>query len=91
MNVNILNEMNKSSLTNFDHSILNYFYAMINKEEVAELFLESCFPKPVVVGSNYALTPLGALFNFSILPKVPMGKYEYFSNPMDQVSIFIYT
>lgn len=87
MNTTLLNEINKSSLVNFNQSLLNYFYALINKEQVAELFLESCFPKPLNVGSKYALSPLGALFNLSVLPKIPMGEYDFFSNPMDQVSL----
>lgn len=89
MNVIVFNEISKSSLVGFNQSMFNYLYALINKEEVAELFLQSCFPKPINAGSKYALMPLGALFNLSMLPKVPMGKHEYFSNPMDQVSIYI--
>lgn len=87
MNTTLLNEINKSSLVNCNQSLFNYFYVLINKEDVAELFLDSCFPKPLNVGSKYAMTPLGALFNLSILPKIPMGEYEFFSNPMDQVSL----
>lgn len=89
MNRIVMNGINQSSLIEFNQSTFNYFYAMLNTEEVAEMFIGSCFPKPLQAGSKYALTPLGALFNLSILPKVPMGKYEYFSNPMDQVSIHI--
>lgn len=88
MNVNLLNEINKSSLVAFNYSVFNYFYAMINNEQLAELFLESSFPQPINVGSKYSLTVLGSLFNLSVLPKAPMGKYEYFLNPMDQVSLF---
>lgn len=87
MNANVFNEINKSSLVNFNHSVFNYFYGMMSVEEVAELFLDSCSLKAVNAGSKYASTPLGALFNLSILPKLPMGTYEYFSNPMDQVCI----
>lgn len=85
MNCDIANEINSSSLVGFNNSLLNYFYAMTNNEEVAEVFIQGCFPKPIDAGSKYATLPLGALFNLSMLPKTPLGKYEYFSNPMDQV------
>lgn len=92
MNSIVFGEINKSILVNFSDSIFNYFHAMIDNEEVADLFLTSCIPKQVDAGSKYALTPLGALFNLSMLPKVPMGKHEYFLKPMDQVSTsYFYT
>lgn len=88
MNVIVFSSINKSSLVDLNHSIFNYFHAMASSEELAEFFLNNCFPNPISAGSKYALTPLGALFNLSVLPKVPMGKYDYFLNPMDQVRIF---
>lgn len=88
MNTSLLNEINKSSLVDLNYSVFNYFYVMLKNEELTDMLLESCLPQPSNVGSKYALTLLGSLFNLSILPKVPMGKCEYFQSPMDQVSIF---
>lgn len=87
MNKIIINELVKSTLISIDHSVFNYLNVMTLNEILAELFIDCCFPSRTNVGADYALTPIGALLNLSILPKVPGGKHEHFNDPIDQVGI----
>ncbi|KAJ8954087.1 hypothetical protein NQ318_004392 [Aromia moschata] len=84
MNRLVTNELIKMSLINMDNSIFNYFNSMVSNDFLAELFIDCCSPNRASVGSDYAVTPIGALFNISALPKAPSGKYEHFTSPMDQ-------
>lgn len=76
----------KCSLTDTSLTIFNYLQVISSNELLAEMFIESNFPKKINVGSEYAHTVIGAILNHSVLPKTPVGKYEHFTNPMDQVS-----
>lgn len=49
--------------------------------------MDSIQPKRINVGSDYANTVLGALFNISVLPKTPSGTYDHFSDPTNPVSL----
>ncbi|XP_018564098.1 ubiquitin conjugation factor E4 A [Anoplophora glabripennis] len=86
MNKILTNELIKSSLISLDYSLFNYLNVMTPNETLAELFIECCFPSRINVGADYAITPIGALLNLSILPKVPGGKFDHFTDPMDQAS-----
>lgn len=90
MNKIVTNELVKSSLISMDYSVFNYLNVITFDETLAELFMDSCFPSRVNVGADYAITPIGALLNLSILPKVPGGKFDHFTDPMDQVGIELY-
>lgn len=87
MNKIVTDALVKSTLISIDRSIFNYLNIMTNNEILAELFIDCCFPSRTNVGADYALTPIGALLNLSIMPKVPGGKYEHFNDPVDQVRI----
>ncbi|EEZ99810.1 Ubiquitin conjugation factor E4 A-like Protein [Tribolium castaneum] len=76
----------KSNIVTFDYGIFNVLNVFTTEEYLASIFLDV---KPVKfsAGSDYANTPLGAIFNVSILPKTPNAIYEHFQDPTDQASI----
>ncbi|KAF7283738.1 hypothetical protein GWI33_022990 [Rhynchophorus ferrugineus] len=84
MNRKITIELQKCSLVNLDYNIFNYFNVFTSNDYLAEIFMDCCVPNKLHVGSEYANTAIGALFNLSVLPKAPNGTYEYFTTPMDQ-------
>nr|CAH7712924.1 unnamed protein product [Callosobruchus chinensis] len=85
MNKIVVDELIKSFITGFPISVFNYLNVIASNAVLGEIFMDSCIPKKRDVGSEYALTPIGALLNLSALPKSPIGKYEHFTNPMDPV------
>lgn len=85
MNAVVLKYIVRSSLVDLNHGIFNYFDAMAVNDVVAELFIDSCNPKKSNVGSEFATVPIGAVINLAVLPKVPGGKFEFFTSPMDPV------
>ncbi|VEN40294.1 unnamed protein product [Callosobruchus maculatus] len=85
MNKIVVDELIKSFITGFPISVFNYLNVIASNAILGEIFMDSCIPKKRDVGSEYALTPIGALLNLSALPKSPIGKYEHFTNPMDPV------
>lgn len=87
MNRKITAEVRKSSLVNLDYSIFNYFNVFNSNDYLAEIFMDCCVPFKLHKGSEYANTPIGALFDLSVLPKDPKQPYEHFTSPMDQVRI----
>nr|CAI5817131.1 unnamed protein product [Callosobruchus analis] len=89
MNKIVVDELVKSFITGFPISVFNYLNVIASNAILGEIFMDSCNPKKRDIGSEYALTPIGALLNLSALPKSPIGKYEHFTNPMDPVSILV--
>ncbi|KAG5887926.1 hypothetical protein JTB14_003022 [Gonioctena quinquepunctata] len=86
MNRKIVDDLVKSDLVTFDQSVFHYLEVMSTNEILGELLIESCQPKNCIVGSVYATTVIGALLNLSVLPKTPDGKFEHFTNILDQSS-----
>ncbi|XP_066250043.1 ubiquitin conjugation factor E4 A [Euwallacea similis] len=84
MNRKITAELHKSSLVNLDYSIFNYFNVFTSNDYLAEIFMDCCVPFELHKGSEYANTPIGALFDLSVLPKKPGQDYEHFTSPLDQ-------
>ncbi|XP_056648617.1 ubiquitin conjugation factor E4 A isoform X2 [Diorhabda sublineata] len=84
INTIIVNELFKCSLTDVNPCIFNYFDTIPNYDILADVFIESCFPKKKNIGGEFALTVIGAILNHSVLPKTPVGKFIHFTNPMDQ-------
>ncbi|CAG9770952.1 unnamed protein product [Ceutorhynchus assimilis] len=84
MNRKVTAELMKSSLVNLDYSIFNYFNVFTSNDYLAEIFMDCCVPYELHKGSEYANTPIGALFNLSVLPKDSRQAYEHFSSPTDQ-------
>ncbi|XP_030751488.1 ubiquitin conjugation factor E4 A isoform X2 [Sitophilus oryzae] len=84
MNRKMTEELNKCSLVNLDYNVFNYFNVFTSNDYLAEIFMDCCVPNKLHVGSEYANTAIGALFNLSVLPKSPNGSYDFFTNPMDQ-------
>jgi ubiquitin conjugation factor E4 A len=82
----LTSEIRKANIINFDYKIFTVLNVLISEEYLASIFLDVKPPK-FTVGSDYARTPLGALLDVSILPKVPNGIYEHFQDPTDQASI----
>ncbi|XP_057672710.1 ubiquitin conjugation factor E4 A [Diorhabda carinulata] len=85
INTIIVNELFKCSLTDVNPCIFNYFDTIPNYDILADVFIESCFPKKKNIGGEFALTVIGAILNHSVLPKTPVGKFIHFTNPMDQM------
>lgn len=85
MNRKITIELHKTSLVNLDYNVFNYFNVFTANDYLAEIFMDCCVPNKLHIGSEYANTAIGALFNLSVLPKAPNGAYEHFTSPMDQV------
>lgn len=86
MNRKVTAELHKSSLVNLDYNIFNYFNVFTSNDYLAEIFMDCCVPFELHKGSEYANTPIGALFNLSILPKNSGQPYEHFTSPLDHVS-----
>ncbi|XP_050300790.1 ubiquitin conjugation factor E4 A [Anthonomus grandis grandis] len=85
MNRKVTAELRKSSLVNIDYSLFNYFNVFTANDYLAEIFMDCCVPFELHKGSEYANTPIGALFDLSVLPKdVKTQPYEHFTSPMDQ-------
>ncbi|KAJ8971505.1 hypothetical protein NQ314_000667 [Rhamnusium bicolor] len=84
MNKIITKELVDTTLISIDYSVFNYLDVLVSNELLADLFIKSCTPGRTHAGSEYAATPIGALFNLSVLPKVPGGKYVHYTDPMDQ-------
>lgn len=78
----------KSSLVNLDFSVFNVLKTFSSNELLGNLLIDFIQPQREHIGSDYANTALGALFNISILPKVPSGTYEHFLEPMDHVKLY---
>lgn len=87
MNRKVTAELHKSSLVNLDYNIFNYFNVFTSNDYLAEIFMDCCVPFELHKGSEYANTPIGALFNLSILPKNGGQPYEHFTSPLDHVSL----
>ncbi|KAL1516645.1 hypothetical protein ABEB36_000530 [Hypothenemus hampei] len=84
MNRNVTAELLKNSLITLDYNIFNYFNVFTSNDYLAEIFMDCCVPYKLHKGSEYANTPIGALFNLTILPKDPKTACEHFTNPLDQ-------
>ncbi|CAG9818490.1 unnamed protein product [Phaedon cochleariae] len=85
MNSKLVKILVKCSLSNLTPSTYKYLEVMSSNELLAELFIDSCAPKNGNVGVDYAVTPIGAFLNMSVLPKSPGGKFEYFTDSLDQM------
>ncbi|CAH0547613.1 unnamed protein product [Brassicogethes aeneus] len=79
-------DIQKYSLMAFNYNVFELLRVMTSEEYLAEYFIEFNEPARTNVGSDYANTVLGALFNCSALPKIPSGVYEHFTEPMNQVA-----
>ncbi|RZC37889.1 ubiquitin conjugation factor E4 A [Asbolus verrucosus] len=82
----VTSEIEKSNIITIDYRIFNILNIFTTEEYLGCIFLD-VKPKKFAVGSDYAKTPLGAVLNISILPKVPNAIYEHFQDPTDQASI----
>lgn len=79
-------EIIKSNIVTFDYHTFNVLSVFTTEEYLASIFLD-VKPAKFTAGSDYANTPLGAIFNIAILPKTPNAIYEHFQDPTDQVII----
>lgn len=77
----------KSSITTLCPSLWDILIIYSTHSYLADILLDYCKPKePVEAGITYCKTLFGALLCLSILPKSPAGNYEFFTNPLDNVS-----
>ncbi|CAG9864352.1 unnamed protein product [Phyllotreta striolata] len=80
----LVNELTKCSLSDTSPKVYSYLQVVSSNELLGEIFMDTNFPKKPNVGSEYSHTVIGAILNHSVLPATPVGKYDYFTNPMDQ-------
>lgn len=55
-------------------------------DKFADVLLDFCTPSDQESGLNFVNTLFGALLSISILPKTFAHNYEFFDNPLEQVS-----
>lgn len=77
----------KSSVTTLCPHIWDILIFYSTRTYLADILLDYTTPSEHRrAGLAYCNTLLGALFCLSILPKSPAGTYEFFTNPLNNVS-----